>query len=202
MLRASAFGLASDEQHLLLVKPGETELYVVMQLSVTAFVDGSVRYEDYTPAIGLELALEPKPAGARVTVVSDSIGHFLFTDVKSGAYKLHFGAPENPVRESIDVEVGNSPQHLPDAFVPKLCEMIIRVHSTPGAPAAGVKLDGYGDRGGRILGETDSEGEYHARFLPPGRFTVTAVSAEGRSAQGRKLVSEAKLELLELVLDQ
>ncbi len=202
MLRASAFGLATEEQHLLLAKPHETEVYVQMQLVVTAFVEGSVRFADYTPAIGLELSLEPKPAGARNIAITDSVGHFVFSDVKSGSYTLHFGPPENPVRESIDVDVSDSPRRLPDAFVPKMSELIVRVFSSPGAPAAGVKLDGYGDKGGRITAQTNADGEYRARFLPPGRITVTAVFSDGRSVMGRKIVAEGGLEVLELVLDK
>ena len=199
MLRASAFGLASDEQHLLLVKPGEDDLYLSMQLAVTAFIEGSVRYEDSTPAIGLELALEPRPTGVRAVAKTDSIGHFLFTDVKSGGYTLHFGRPESPVRAALEVNMDASPLHLADAIVPKLCDLIVRVSFSPGAPASGVKVDGYGDHGGRIEGLTDADGEYHARFLPAGRFTVSAVFPDGARVQARKTVGVGIIELIELV---
>ncbi|MEO6711469.1 MAG: carboxypeptidase-like regulatory domain-containing protein [Planctomycetota bacterium] len=199
MLRASAFGLASDEQHMLLAKPGETELYVILQLGVTSFIEGSVRYDDSTPAVGLSLALEPQSGGARAIASSDSIGHFLFTDVKSGAYTLHFGKPESPVRESIAVHMGTSPEHLPDAIAPKLGELFVRAFYDAATPAAGVKLDGYGDHGGRIEGETDANGEYRARFLPPGTFTVNALFPDGQRAGGKKVVQLGELDLLELV---
>jgi hypothetical protein len=199
MLRASAFGLASDEQHLLLAKPHETELYVVMQLSVTTFVEGNVRYEDYTPAVGLELALEPRPSGVRVTTKTDAIGHFLFTDVKSGGYTLHFGQPETPVRDAVEVNVTNSPERVPEAVVPKMGELIVRVLQESGAPAKGVKLDGYGEHGGRISGETNAEGEFRATFLPPGRITVNAIFPDGSTVKGRKSLDAGGLELLELI---
>ncbi len=199
MLRASAFGLATGEQHLLLARPADTDLYVSMQLAVTAFVEGSVRYEDSTPAIGLELALEPRPAGVRVIAISDSIGHFIFTDVKSGGYTLHFGNPENPVRKPIEVNVSGPAEHLEDAIVPKMCELIVRVLHAPGLPAKGVKVDGYGSHGGRFDGETNADGEYRARFLPAGRITVGAQFPDGGRVTGRQVVGVGVLELIELV---
>ncbi|HUR29514.1 MAG TPA: hypothetical protein VM509_15095 [Planctomycetota bacterium] len=200
MLRASAFGLASDEQHMLLAKPSETELYVLMQLSVTTFVEGQVRFEDYLPASGLELALEPRPAGVRAVVKTDISGHFLFTDVKAGGYTLHVGNPETPVREPLEVNVGGGPEHVKDVVLPKLGELVVRVLAAPGAPAQGVKLEGYGDQGGRIDGLTDAAGEFRARYLPPGRITVNAVFADGKSVRGRRNVGAGASELLELVL--
>ena len=202
MLRATAFGLASGEQHMLLARPNERELYVVMQLEVTAFVEGSVRYEDSTPAVGLALALEPRSAGTRVLATSGEYGDFLFTDVKSGAYTLHIGSPENPVREPIEVNVGGSPERLADVTVPKMCELLVRTLHGPGAPATGVKLEGYGDHGGRVAGETNANGEYRARFLPEGRITVIAIFPDGERVKGRKVVSLEGLELLELVRTQ
>ncbi|HTF91314.1 MAG TPA: carboxypeptidase-like regulatory domain-containing protein [Planctomycetota bacterium] len=199
MLRAVTFGLSSDEQHMLLAKPGETELYVILQLGVTSFIEGSVRYDDSTPAVGLTLALEPRAGGARVIANSDPIGHFLFTDVKSGAYTLHFGKPESPVREPIAVNMGTSPEHLPDAIVPKLGELYVRAFYDAATPAKGVKLDGYGEHGGRIEGETDENGEYRATFLPPGTFTVNALFPDGTRARGKKIVQVGELDLLELV---
>lgn len=202
MLRASAFGLASDQQHMLLAKPAETELYVVMQFSVTAFVEGSVRYDDSTPAVGLELALEPRPSGARVVAVSDSIGHFLFTDVKSGGYTLHFGNPENPVRPPIEINVGKAPEHLADSIVPKMCDLIVRVLRAGAFPVEGVKVDGYGDHGGRFAGETNRDGEYRARYLPAGRITVNAQFPDGERVSGRKQVEVGVLDLIELVRER
>ena len=199
MLRASSFGLATRAQHLLLARPADTDLYVSMQLAVTAFIEGSVRYEDSTPAIGLELALEPRPNGVRVVAISDSIGHFLFTDVTSGGYTLHFGNPENPVRQPIEVNVSGPAEHLEDAIVPKMCELIVRVLQAPGLPAKGVKVDGYGDHGGRFVGETNADGEYRARFLPAGRITTSAQFPDGGRVTGRKLVGVGVLELIELV---
>lgn len=199
MLRASAFGLASGAQHLLLARPADVELYVSMQLAVTAFIEGSVRYEDSTPAIGLELALEPRPAGVRAIAISDSIGHFLFTDVKSGGYTLHFGNPENPVRKPIEVNVSGPAEHLADAIVPKMCELIVRVLDAQGLPARGVKVDGYGDHGGRFDSETNGDGEYRARFLPAGRITVGAQFPDGVRVTGRQMVGIGVLELIQLV---
>ena len=202
MLRASAFGMATEQQHLLLARPHETELYVQMQLLPTAFVDGRVSQPDSTPAIGLELALEPKPAGVRVFTISDHYGHFLFSDVQAGAYTLHFGRAENPVREPIDVVVGTSPTRLPDCIVPPLEELIVRVLSAPGEAAVGVQLDGYGSNGGRISGKTNQDGEYRARFLPAGRYTIDATAADGRRARARKIVEVGELGLIELVLEK
>jgi len=201
MLRASAFGMATEQQHLMLIRPHETELYVQMQWVPNAFVEGRVGYPDSTPAVGLELALEPKPAGVRASAVCDHYGHFLFSNVMAGAYTLHFGQPENPVRPALDVQVGTSPVTLPDCQVPQLEQLIVRVLLAPGQPAAGVQVDGYGDRGGRILGKTNADGEYRARFLPAGRFTIDATAADGRRARVRKLVQAGELGLIELVLE-
>lgn len=201
MLRARSHGMATEQQHLLLSRPDETELYVQMQLLPTAFVEGRVSHPDSTPAIGLELALEPKPAGVRVFATSDAYGHFLFSDVLAGAYTLHFGQAENPVREPLEVHVGTSPTSLSDCVVPPLEQLIVRVLLAPGEPAAGVQLDGYGSNGGRIIGKTDAEGEYRARFLPAGRYTIDALAVDGRRARGRKLVDVGELGLIELVLE-
>ncbi len=200
MLRASAFGLSSAEQHLLLAKPSESDLMVSMQLEVTSFIEGSVRYEDFAPAIGLELALEPRPSGVRVITTTNAIGHFLFTDVKSGGYTLYFGKPQTPVRESLEVNVGTSPEHLPDAIVPKMGELLVRVFLAPGSPAKGVKLDGYGDKGGNIEGETNADGEYRAKFLPAGRITVNALFPDGSRVRGRQVIGVGGVESLDLVL--
>jgi hypothetical protein len=159
-----------------------------------------VRFEDYLPAPGLELALEPRPAGVRVVVKTDVSGNFLFTDVKSGGYALHVGHPETPVREPIDLDVGGDPVRMNDIVLPKLGELIVRVLSAPGVPAAGVKLEGYGEHGGRIDGVTDAAGEFRARYLPPGRITVNAIFQDGRSVRGRRVLGESASELIELVL--
>jgi hypothetical protein len=202
MLRASTFGMASEQQHLLLAKPAETELFVQMQLLATAFVEGSVRHPDSTPAIAMELSLEPKPAGARLNTSTDKYGHFLFSDVKQGAYTLHFGHPDSPVREALDVHVGTSPVILPDSIVPQLAELIVRVLRAPNLPVEGVQLDGYGNNGGRIHGVTNADGEYRARSLPPGRYTIDALAKDQSRGRVRQLVEVGVLGLVVLTLDQ
>lgn len=201
-LCARAYGLASLEQHLLLAKPGETDVYVSMQFGITAVVEGSVRLADSAAVLGLELSLEPRPAGVRQTATSDLYGHFTFTDVRQGGYTLHFGSPENPVREAIEVNVVGPFERLGDLTVPKMCELVVRAQTELGAPVRGVQIDGYGDHGGRFSGLTDEQGEVRARFLPAGRITVDARSEDGRSRRGRKLVDDSGPGILVLVFEQ
>ena len=199
-ISARAFGMASSESHLLLARPGETDLYVVLQFAITSVVDGTVRLEDTSTVAGLELALEPDPSGPRITAITDALGRFAFTDVREGAYRLHFGRPESPVRESVEVKVLGHVEHLPDLVVPKLCELLVRVEREPGLPAVGVRLEGFGDKGGRFTAVTDERGEYRARFLPAGRITVDAMAADGRHARGRQVVDASTVQVLAIGL--
>lgn len=199
MLRASSFGLASDAHHVLLAKPTETQLFVVMQLAPTAFVEGSVRFPDFVPAAGLDLYLEPRPSGARALAVADISGQFLFTDVQEGGYTLHFGRAENPVRPSIEVDVSRPSVRVPETVVPALGELIVRVSSSPGVGVLDARVEGYGDHGGRFDGVTGQDGEYRARFLPAGRITVSATLPDGRRVQGRVQLEVGVLGLIELV---
>lgn len=199
MLRASSFGLSTDAHHVLLAKPTETQLFVVMQLAPTAFVEGNVRFPDFVPAAGLELFLEPRPSGPRALAVTDVSGQFLFTDVHEGGYTLHFGRAENPVRPSIEVDVSRPSVRVPEAVVPALGELIVRVSSSPGVGVLDAKVEGYGDHGGRFDGVTGQDGEYRARFLPAGRITVSATLPDGRRVQGRVQLEVGVRGLIDLV---
>jgi hypothetical protein len=50
----------------------------------------------------------------------------------------------------------------------------VAVVDAEGLPAPQAEIEGSGDRGGRVLGETDAAGIARGSFLPPGMYRVFA----------------------------
>jgi hypothetical protein len=101
-------------------------------------------------------------------------GRFVFPPVPEGEYELVVGDPLGPLLQrrplALDARAGEL-----ELVVPVLLELEVRVVDEQGLAVPGAPVEGTGESGlGRLAGETDSEGRFLARQLPPGNYRVFA----------------------------
>jgi hypothetical protein len=143
---------------------------------------------------GLLLTLEPAQ-GAPVETRTLPGGGFSLPLVTAGEYVLVVGDPLGPLvpRRPVRVDEHLAPLELE---VPVLLELDVRVLDDAGLPVAGARVEGIGESGGRVAGETDAEGRLRARELPPGNYRLFARHDElGRANRAFTLAEGERTEL-------
>lgn len=113
-------------------------------------------------------------------------GSFRFPPLPEGDYALVVGDPLGPLLPRrilrLDGELG--PQEL---RVPVLLELEVRVVDEQGFAVPDAEVEGVGEKGGRIAGQTDADGRLRAALLPPGDYRIYARHAS--LGRGNKIIA-------------
>ncbi len=169
-LQGEAPGQASfpEQVHL----DGGAEVRLVLSLEPLAVLSGAV-VSGASPAAGLPLSLLRSKSIAGRTA-TDPLGGFRFEPVPQGEYQLVLGDPAGPILPPETVAVVAPLTRLEDLTLPELGSLFVQVVDETGAPVSGALVEGSGDRGGSIRGESDAHGALRADFLPAGMYRVFA----------------------------
>ncbi len=122
-------------------------------------------------------------------------GRFAFPAVPVGDYELLVGDPHGPLIPARALDLGAQRDELA-LVVPVLLELEVRVLDGEGKNVAGARVEGAGNAGGYLLGETGRNGSLRARSLPPGRYQVSASHPTlGRGREAFELTAEREVPL-------
>ncbi len=192
-LRGRAEGLAS--RPLVVVFDGTAAVAPPrLLLEPASRIGGQVTESSGAPLSGLPVALLGASNIDVRIVQSDAEGRYAFDDVPLGAYRVCFGAADGPIAPVVPVTVErNEVRDVPPKAMPDLGEGEIRVLDRAGQPVAGARVQGAGQRGGWIDGESDPQGFVRARFLPAGTYFLNVSAADGSAGQGPLEISIGRI---------
>jgi hypothetical protein len=149
-----------------------------------AQIFGTILDDRGVPVIGLPLGLRSFDGELAAWATSDEEGTFHFASIPEGGYELLAGRSESPLRPTRVVHARAGRQVIEPMRIPALSESTLRVVGEDGSPVPGATVEGTGQRGGGFAGSTGADGVYLARFLPPGRYRVTASRDDLGSGEG------------------
>lgn len=148
--------------------------YVQIRMTPTGFIDGGVTNTKGEPLEGVRIVLESVRTKLRRETTSDIAGNYLFEDVADGEYRLWFGSPDNPLLP-VESLIFKSPSlRFPTREISHDGEVQVVVVDSVGSRVPGATIRGFGTGGGQVEAETDSYGIATLRFLPAGRWRITA----------------------------
>lgn len=173
-VRAEAPGMSGATEYQLLARPDSQYVILRLDLRPAAFVEGRVLDAEGAGVEGLTLFLVQRSNGTRREVTTGPGGGYLFELVPDGEHTLYPGHVESPLAPARELVVSPPSVPMPDFVVPVLARIEVRVRDRAGQFVEGARIEGWGSNGGRVDGTTDRMGLYEARFLPAGRFTVSA----------------------------
>ncbi len=98
-------------------------------------------------------------------------GSFAFEPLATGSYELVLGNLSGPLvpRRALDLARLTGPLAL---ATPELLTLAVHVLDERGEPVAGARVEGGGESGGWVSGETDAGGTLRARLLPAGTYRL------------------------------
>ncbi len=174
--------------------PGAREELELRLLPVRS-LRGSVVDTNGSEVSDLPLALElgGKP---RARANSGPTGHFSFSPLPEGDYVLIVGDPRGPIvpRVLVRLEAESSERTV---VVPPLLELEVQVVDEHGLGVGAAAVEGKGESGGRLSGETDATGRLRAGRLPAGKYRVFASQPDiGRGNAIFELTSESRAPLV------
>ncbi len=180
------------------VLEADTKTNVTLALVPLLPLTGKVSDENGVALGGIALALERRGRSVG-EAKTGADGDFAFSPLPLGEYELVVGDPLAPIvpRRTLDLAqwLGLMP-----VVVPRLFELEVRVLDAGGRAVAGARIEGNGDSGGRVTGETGRSGNLTARFLPPGNYQLSARHATLGQGQAQVELSGERREALEIHL--
>ena len=187
---AQADGLNCAPQEVLLFRladqpqlAGKDHAHLMLQLTRSGFVDGSVLDVDGRPVEGLAVTLEDRNDRSRRTVRTGPAGIWRVDDVRDGAYRVLFGPPDRPLIPAEDLGFVGPSHRFPDRVVPRLIAFEVRVLDDGGRPLAGASVRGLGQPLGAIEATTEADGIARVTHAPAGRYQLRVAAEGGWSGQ-------------------
>jgi hypothetical protein len=155
----------------IVLAPGATET-VEFSLAATWRLAGRLADEREFGLEDVPIALE-RAERAVSAIRTRPDGAFLFPPLPEGEYALVVGDPLGPLLPRrilrLDGELGAQ-----ELRVPVLLELEVRVLDERGLAVPGAEVEGVGEKGGRIAGQTDADGRLRGTLLPPGDYRIYA----------------------------
>lgn len=180
------------------VLEANTSQTVTLALVRLKVVAGTVSDAHGKPIADVPVQLERR---GRAVVETDTRagGRFVFPAVPLGDYELIVGDPLGPLIPPRELDLAEQEEDV-EVLIPVLLELEVRVLDGEGRPVAGARVDGAGNGGGHLTGETGKNGSLRARSLPAGRYQITVshpTLGRGREAfelvHGRDVPLEVRL---------
>lgn len=148
--------------------------YVMLRMTPAGFLDGGVVDAEGVPVDDLLVLLERNEDLTRRETRTDAAGNYIFQDVLDGEYTLYFGSAETPLLPPRQLRFQAPSLRFPTSELPPMASVRLKAVDGDGRALPDVLFRGYGTKNGTIEGTSDAAGEYRARFLPAGRYRVTA----------------------------
>ncbi len=188
VVRATAAGMNSTEVNVLLAV-GREQHFVTLKLKPAGFLDGGVTNSKGEPLEGVPVVLESTSTHVRLETETNAAGNYIFREVLDGEYLIYFGSPDNPLLPAQSVLFSAPSLRFPTRKLPHDGALTVTVVDDRGVALEGARIRGFGPPGGALDSLTDTAGVANFRFLPAGRFKLTA-TYNGRSTLGTVEVSE------------
>ncbi|MEO0651031.1 MAG: carboxypeptidase-like regulatory domain-containing protein [Planctomycetota bacterium] len=177
------FAAGASEQRPVLLRAGRESVFIELTLQVRATLRGRVVDSNGLAVPEIEVSLAPATA-SRFTpepfarTRSDDAGLFRFEYVPDGDWQVLVGPLTAPATDPLAVAVQGGDLSLPSIEVPALATLALTVTDEYGGILPGIDINGFGDAGGLIRGQSDAFGRLDATLLPPGRYRLRANDAE------------------------
>lgn len=175
-------GLQGRAKAVMLIR-GSEEVYVSVGLVNTGFITGDVLDHRRDPVADLPVLLVSVASKVPLETRTDGAGHYRFDDVADGEYRLHFGGLHSPILDPVSLSFAAPRLSMPSTVLPETGQLTIQCTDEAGQSLVGIRVQGYGNEGGRIDVETDGDGRATVNYLPLGTYTILA--REENVGQGR-----------------
>ena len=163
-------------RHNVLLVEGRADSFIVMRLEPAGFLDGNVFDTQGRPAAGLVVSLQDEASSRRLEATVDAAGGYLFPAVPDGEYHIIFGPPTSPLVDGQRLSFRAPSLHFPNTVIPATGTVVFMAQELDGRPVPDARLRGFGSNGGVVDATAGYDGWATVRFLPPGRYRVTATS--------------------------
>lgn len=193
-------GFFSRRLPVLLVE-GAADVYVVVAVERTGWVEGRVLDEDGGLVEDLEVALVQEGATARRTTRTRADGTFRIDGLVDGRYVLSLGNADVPYAEPVRLAFDAPSLDVGTLTVPKLHVLVVRVVDQTGRAVAGARVRGLGSAGGVVDASTDARGELRVPLLVAGEYRLRAEHDEAGRVVALESVSVGGNEPAEITLE-
>ena len=148
---------------------------VTLLLARLQVLTGRLVHEGEQDLGGVRVALERRGRTMAETHTNRD-GTFALQPLPVSEYQLAVGDPVSPLvpRRAVALEKWLGDMRV---AVPALLALEIRVVDAEGRGVAGARVEGLGQRGGRVTGVTGADGSLQVAQLPPGTYRITAEHA-------------------------
>jgi len=172
-VRAVAEGMNCASQPILIERTS-AHPFIVLHLTPAGFLEGDVADQDGVPLDGVPVVVESAQDGRRWEAESDALGRWRVDDLPDGQYKVLLGHPHSPIDKPEWIRFQAPSMRLPPKTVPTMAAIDIRVIDMDNRAVADARITGSGNAGGYISGTSDPTGHFLARYLPEGRYRLSA----------------------------
>jgi hypothetical protein len=176
---ARAAGLNCRGQEVLLFKlegqehlPGVSHKHLMLRFQRAGMLDGVVRDVNGVALVDLPVFVDETSGDWRAEVRTNGAGAWRVDGLLDGKYQVSLGSRTRPLQPVTEVVFSAPSQHLPDAVLPAMGSVVLRVVDGDGRGLPDAKLRGFGPV--PIDATTDVVGEALQRFLLPGRYQLRA----------------------------
>lgn len=183
---AVADGLNSRPQEVLLFAlpgtptGGKTQAHLILHLTPTGFIDGSVRNAAGAPVGDLPVFLEDLSDKSVRESLTTAAGTWRFDDLRDGRYRLRYGSMERPLNPPRDFTFSAPQRQLTEDEIPVTASVAFHVFDKDGLAVMDARVRGFGRPGGQVVATSGPDGVAVARFLPAGRYQVKADQEQAR----------------------
>jgi len=183
---AVAEGLNSRPQEVLLFAlpgtptGGKMQAHLILHLTPTGFIDGSVRDAAGAPVGDLPVFLEDTSDKSVRETNTTAAGIWRFDDLRDGRYRLRYGSMERPLIPPRDFTFSAPQRQLTEDEVPVTASVAFHVFDEDGLVVMDARVRGFGRPGGQVVATSGPDGVAVARFLPAGRYQVKADHMQDR----------------------
>ena len=168
---------------------GKTRAHLILHLTPTGFLDGSVRDAAGAPVGDLPVFLENTSDKAVLESVTSAAGTWRFDGLHDGRYKLYYGSLERPIIPARAFTYNSPQRQLDEDEVPVTASVAFLVLDEDGLAVMDARIRGFGRPGGQVVASSGPDGVAIVRFLPGGRYQVKA------DHKGDRLEGKADFEL-------
>jgi hypothetical protein len=177
---AQAEGLNSRPQEVLLFAipnsptGGKTRAHLILHLTPTGFLDGSVRDEAGVPVGDLPVFLENTSTKGVLESVTNNAGIWRFDGLHDGRYRLYYGSLERPLVPARNFTYNTPQRQLKEDEVPVTASVAFLALDEDGLAVMDARIRGFGRPGGQVVARSGPDGVAVVRFLPGGGYQVKA----------------------------